>query len=218
MSSDLTSDYLQEPRSLDYSLLKKVWEWTCNIVLGLVQLRFVVVFGESLITNFRISALLVLIKCSLFAWFTLFRRMPAKTSRSPYEWFIAVGGTWSCMLVIPSGTSDILLGQLLQSFGTVFSILAMYSLNKSFGIVPANRGIQTNGLYRIVRHPLYAGYVLSFSGFLLNNYHPINLSVLSCWLLFELLRAVREERFLSQDPEYRAYMKKTRYRIIPGIF
>jgi len=31
-------------------------------------------------------------------------------------------------------------------------------------------------------------------------------------------RAILEERFLCQYPEYREYMKKVRYRFVPGVF
>jgi hypothetical protein len=38
-------------------------------------------------------------------------------------------------------------------------LAATLRLGRSFGIVATNRGIQTGGLYRIVRHPIYAAYV-----------------------------------------------------------
>jgi protein-S-isoprenylcysteine O-methyltransferase Ste14 len=33
-----------------------------------------------------------------------------------------------------------------------------------------------------------------------------------------LLRAIREENTLAADPQYRDYMQRVRWRVIPGIF
>jgi protein-S-isoprenylcysteine O-methyltransferase Ste14 len=33
-----------------------------------------------------------------------------------------------------------------------------------------------------------------------------------------MLRAICEERTLARDPEYRSYMERVRWRIIPGLF
>ena len=42
----------------------------------------------------------------------------------------------------------------------VVSLGAFLSLGRSWGIIPANRGVKTGGLYRVVRHPIYASYVI----------------------------------------------------------
>jgi hypothetical protein len=34
----------------------------------------------------------------------------------------------------------------------------------------------------------------------------------------QILRLLAEENLLSKDPEYRAFMAKTRWRLVPGIF
>ena len=45
----------------------------------------------------------------------------------------------------------------------------------------------------------------------------LGLCLFLVWLTIYVCRALVEEAFLKQTPEYRAYMKKTRYRFIPGI-
>ena len=97
-------------------------------------------------------------------------------------------------------------------------IVAILSLNRSFGIVPANRGIKTGGLYRLVRHPLYLSYVVHQIGYVLNNWSEYNICVFVGATLFQVLRIYREEQFLISDPAYRAYMSRTRSRLIPGLF
>ena len=44
-------------------------------------------------------------------------------------------------------------------------IVGKITLGRSFGIVPANRGIVDKGPYLLVRHPIYAGYLVSHLAF-----------------------------------------------------
>jgi protein-S-isoprenylcysteine O-methyltransferase Ste14 len=91
-------------------------------------------------------------------------------------------------------------------------------LGRSFGLVPANRGIVSSGLYRVVRHPIYLGYLVTHCGFVIANPLNWNLAVLIVADAALMFRAVLEERTLSKDSEYRAYMQRTRWRIVPGLF
>ncbi len=79
-----------------------------------------------------------------------------------------------------------------------------------------NRGIVTRFPYNIVRHPAYIGKnLLWFIEFLfLSQKH---LGLLIGFFIIYLLRAWTEERHLKKDPDYVAYMKKVKYRFIPGI-
>ena len=109
------------------------------------------------------------------------------------------------------------LGVSLLLFGFFVHFGAKLSLARSFGVVAADRGIKAKGLYGFVRHPMYAGYILSHIGFLFLAPSIWNLSVyLGAWLLF-LARVLAEERILRANPEYVAYMARVRYRILPGL-
>ncbi len=110
------------------------------------------------------------------------------------------------------------LGLALLLIGMVIHIGAKLSLNRSFGIVAANRGVRQNGLYRFVRHPMYFGYVVAHTGFFLTSASVWNALVYGfVWSLF-VARIYAEERVLSEDAAYRAFKEKTRYRLVPGIF
>ena len=85
-------------------------------------------------------------------------------------------------------------------------------------MVAANRGVKTNGLYKYIRHPLYSGYVFSLTAFVLQNASIYNFVILAGVLGFKLLRIFAEEKLLLQDPEYKAYAEKVRWRIIPYIW
>jgi protein-S-isoprenylcysteine O-methyltransferase Ste14 len=77
-------------------------------------------------------------------------------------------------------------------------------LRRSFGIVPANRGIREGGLYRFVRHPLYSAELLSVLGVVIVYPSARNVALWTIACCLQWLRACAEERFLSQDATYRA--------------
>jgi len=96
-------------------------------------------------------------------------------------------------------------------------------LNLSFGIVAANRGVKNSGLYKIVRHPMYAGYFLSLSCFAMQNV-PDEASlirngiILTVTLIGLIIRIKYEEDLLIKDPQYKKLLKTTPYRLIPKVW
>jgi protein-S-isoprenylcysteine O-methyltransferase Ste14 len=85
-------------------------------------------------------------------------------------------------------------------------------------VAPANRGIKLTGPYRLVRHPMYAGYLLVHLGVLILMFSPINVLIYAIGWWAQILRILAEERLLSQDPAYADYMGRVRWRLIPGLF
>ena len=102
--------------------------------------------------------------------------------------------------------------------GLYVQISAKVVLGRSFGIVAANRGVKVQGPYRVVRHPMYAGYTIIHVGFLLAFPSVLNLALYSSELAIQIARLFREERVLRQDETYREYSARVRYRLIPKIF
>ena len=75
------------------------------------------------------------------------------------------------------------------------------------------------GLYGVVRHPMYAGAVLFFVGMPLWLESPAAtvLAVVPVFLI--VLRITVEERFLRRElPDYEAYTRRVRYRLIPLVW
>lgn len=105
----------------------------------------------------------------------------------------------------------------LQIFAILWQLASKLSLGRSFGLLPANRGIVTRGTYRIVRHPIYFGYLLGHASFLIASFTWYNLWLMCALYFFQVLRIVEEERLLKADPAYRQYMSQTKYRLLPGI-
>jgi protein-S-isoprenylcysteine O-methyltransferase Ste14 len=97
-------------------------------------------------------------------------------------------------------------------------ISAFFSLNRSFGIAPENQGTKKTGMYRLLRHPMYSGYLLTETGFVLSNFSAFNVSILFTAAIFLVLRLLAEERLLIEDKAYQTYSQQTRWKLIPYVF
>lgn len=75
------------------------------------------------------------------------------------------------------------------------------------------------GPYRWIRHPMYAGMLLSMTGTVLilgSGWALLPLSVASCALV---ARTALEDRMLRRDlPGYEDYARRTRSRLVPGVW
>jgi len=74
------------------------------------------------------------------------------------------------------------------------------------------------GLYRIVRHPIYASELIFHIGYLLGNASSRNLLLVILVTAGQVYRLLAEERLLRGDGAYLDYVKAVRYRLVPGIF
>lgn len=169
----------------------------------------------------RITLILIVIAASLTVGLSLFSRVPASRDWSPVSFVLSVGGTYYFVLfqlTVAEPAVPEWVAASIQIVGLTWEIFAKLSLNRRFGIVPANRGIACHGAYRFVRHPIYLGYVIVDAGFLLANFSARNCAVVALQLGLQTARIYREERILSNDVAYQAYRKTVRYRIIPGLF
>jgi protein-S-isoprenylcysteine O-methyltransferase Ste14 len=166
-----------------------------------------------------VSALL-LVGELLVIFFVVFGRRASESSTSTREWLIAFGGTAAPLMVAPGGTQIAPTGVIAALFliGITLQVAAKLNLNRSFGIVPANRGVVTTGFYGIVRHPVYASYLIGHVAFLLLNPTPWNACVYATALALQIARMGAEEGLLSRDPAYAAYRESVRYRLVPGVY
>lgn len=163
--------------------------------------------------------MLILISEGAVVLFILIRRPTDRISLRPADWLYAMAGTALPLLVAP-GEMPLAArtGAILIAIGTFFHVGAKLSLARSFGAVAANRGVKQIGLYRIVRHPMYAGYVMTHVGFLLLQPSWWNLGIYILAWSFMILRIRAEERLLFQDPDYRAFAARVPYRLFPGVY
>lgn len=167
----------------------------------------------------RLSVLLIVVTETIVAVLLLVRRDPDETRHTWQTWITTTGGTLAPFLLRPTDVGDdILIGQILQIFGVVVQIVALAALNRSLGLLPAHRGIKSEGIYRFVRHPLYTAYTVTFAGYLLNNLSIYNGIVVVCGMAFMIMRIYCEEELLRQYPLYASYADKTRWRLIPSVW
>jgi protein-S-isoprenylcysteine O-methyltransferase Ste14 len=177
-------------------------------------------FWKNFVQTGKWTSLLWIVSEGLVVLLLVFRRDSRRLSRSPWDWLVALVGTFTVLLVRPATTAITLesVGIALQVAGTLFAIYGKIYLGRSFGIVAADRGIVVGGPYRIVRHPIYLGYLVTHVGFLLTNWSARNIALYIVIYFFQISRILAEERILREDESYRAYCQRVRYRVIPFIF
>jgi protein-S-isoprenylcysteine O-methyltransferase Ste14 len=105
-----------------------------------------------------------------------------------------------------------------EVIGMVFTQISRIYLGRRFGLLPANRGIVASGPFRLMRHPIYSGWLVLTIGFLIAYPTPRNFGMLILSLPFLVWRMDLEEEHLNADPEYREYAEKTPYRLVPGLY
>lgn len=151
----------------------------------------------------------------------LLRRPSKLTSRNIGDWIAAIGGTFITYLY--TGQAKPIFSFIVPTAYVVMIVTAFLStvciinLGRSFGLVPANRGVKTELLYGIVRHPLYLLYTVYDIAVISLAFSTHNCCICILHALFSFLRAKREEKILMQDEAYREYVSKTRYMFLPGV-
>ena len=168
-----------------------------------------------------ILGIILLVSESLPVFLILTRRQSKAMSDKTVDWLLALIGSILPLLAVPVAAGALVSPGLcgaIMLIGLYVQISGKLILGRSFGLIAANRGIKVAGPYRIVRHPIYAGYTIIHVGFLLGFPSLWNLVLYSTELAIQIGRVLREELLLSQDQSYRDYAARVRYRLIPMIF
>ncbi len=214
METVLTEQSSQEKPAINYGHI------TSKAALIVVYLIFVYAHLQALTTGgFRLSLVLFLAFESVIITMVFLRREAASIQRSPVAVVAALAGTFFVLGFRPVGqTEDLLLGQAIQILGVVLQVGAALSLGRSFGLVAADRGIKTGGLYRIVRHPIYFAYIVAQTGYIISNLSGWNVALFSIGTGFQVMRINYEESLLSDNAEYQRYLQTVRWHLVPGIW
>lgn len=197
---------------------RRLFEILCNLALAWIYGHFALKFYDDFILNYKISSLLFLIQETILV-FMFFTRPPSvEFSTSPQDWLWGIVGTYPVMLMQAGGQEHtaILFIQIPAMLWVIFGYL---SLGNSISIIPAHRELKRKGAYRFVRHPLYAGYIVSLLCVLLNNLSLYNAAIIALTYFGTIMRIRREERFLLiSNPQYAEFMQQTKYRLFPYIY
>ena len=148
------------------------------------------------------------------------RRPPKESSRAVLDWVVTLAA-FTLLAARPldrSPTSWSWAFEAIQLVGVAGALWSLFALGRSFGLVAANRGLQTRGPYRFVRHPLYAFYFTVWIGYVLESPTLRNVASFSLAAVCQFVRLHREEIFLSRDPSYDDYRQLVRYRLVPRVY
>jgi len=161
------------------------------------------------------SAVLTCAFYGLIIWCYVRRGPAVATSRSVTGYVAAVAGTL-LPFTIPMfrgaapAAGQVYATTVLVLAGTAWEVWSLRSLGRSLSIIAQAREVVDRGPYRWIRHPLYAGEIVSVLGIAISVGTP---GAFAVWLTFcglQAYRALREEEILLQAlPGYRAYRART---------
>jgi protein-S-isoprenylcysteine O-methyltransferase Ste14 len=160
---------------------------------------------------------------ALLVFLYLIRSAAKSTTRSFITKTIAVVATFLPftipLLSKPSNNPNILLsGSLVTIFGMAIAIYSLSTLGRSFSIIPQARRLVQTGPYKLVRHPVYLGELISILGVVLARPSAIAMAIYCLLTILLIYRALQEEKLLAGIfPEYETYALR-RARFIPGVF
>jgi protein-S-isoprenylcysteine O-methyltransferase Ste14 len=177
--------------------------------------------GSDFLNTGRVTGLLLLASEALVVILTVLRRPAGLVDRSPRARVLMVVSLIGPALVTPASIPALLpefTTVAVSACGLLVVIIGKLSLGRSFGLMPANRGVVSTGLYRVVRHPIYMGYLVTHAAFCVANPTIGNLVILVAADIALLVRAVCEEQTLAKDAAYRDYQQIVRWRVLPGVF
>jgi len=151
----------------------------------------------------------------------LVRRPARVVTQHMGDWLLAFGGTFTPVLLRPNGLHPawgLTWGLVLQFCGVVLCLSSFLALGRSFGFAAADRGLMRRGPYRIVRHPIYAAYVVLLVGYLMQSFSLRNVAVAVLATAFNVGRIRAEERVLASNPAHEAYRSRVPWRLVPGLW
>ncbi len=167
----------------------------------------------------HVTGLLLLVSETLVVVMTAIRRPAAIIDLTWQARVVAAVSILGVPLIRPIGDALVpdMYTALASAAGLAVIITGKLTLGRSFGLMPAHRGLVCTGIYGWVRHPIYAGYLVTHVSFLIA--HPVwwNVVLLVVSDVSLLVRSGYEERTLARDPEYVGYMERVRWRVLPGV-
>ena len=133
----------------------------------------------------------------------------------PGTWYALSGSAWWA-------------GAAVQGTGVIVTLLAArtLSLKELMGLDPSRQAsprdqakpLETGGLYRVVRHPIYFGWLLFVGGAPLMTSTRLLFAVISVVYLVIAIRFEERSLVANFGAPYEAYRRRVRWRLLPGIY
>ena len=190
------------------------------MIVILFTLLSINLFGDFMRTG-HVTGLLLLASESLVVVLTVIRRPARLVDRSfnaALMTVVSLAGPPLLRAHSDAGLTPDVVTAMVSAVGLGLVVLGKIALGRSFGVVPANRGVVVGGPYSVVRHPIYTGYLITHVAFLVANPAPWNAAVILIADAALVLRALMEERVLSADAEYQGYCQRVGWHLVPGVF
>ena len=118
----------------------------------------------------------------------------------------------------PGNVASPAVGLALVILAAGLSLVSLLTMGRLFGVRPAWRGLVTRGPYKLVRHPIYLSYVIADIGYNLQEWNSVTLLLVLIGWASLVYRIYAEERVISQDAGWPAYLAQVRYRLFPGLW
>src|SRR6266545_2753956 len=152
-------------------------DFTVRLAIGaLFAMMTANLLGDFLSTG-RVTGLLLVVSESLVVILTIMRRPAALVDRSAAAGVVTLMSLAGPPLLraahVTAAMPDIVTA-CISATGLILVITGKITLGRSFGLVPANRGVVVGGPYVFVRHPIYTGYLIAHFAFLIANPTPLN--------------------------------------------
>jgi len=201
----------------------RLTEWLLRgfalLLMGVIVFRW----GHAwMIDHSRWTVLLLLVCEGYTLMLILLAHRAVQRDLSPVAMIATVYATCAVALLNDQGTVRLvpeLIGVGLQLASMAWQFTAKVFLGRSFGLLPAQRGLVTTGPYRLVRHPIYFGYLIGHIGFLLANFSWRNAAVLALLYVAQVIRIRREEAVLAATSgDYQRYQQRVRWRLLPLVY
>jgi protein-S-isoprenylcysteine O-methyltransferase Ste14 len=169
----------------------------------------------------HVTGLLLLVGETLVVILTVVRRRAVQVDRSVAAGILTMLSVAGPPMLrasdVPSLVPDVATA-MISAVGLGLVVIGKMALGRSFGLVPANRGIVVRGPYTVVRHPIYTGYLITHVAFFIADPSGWNAAVILIADTALILRALMEERVLSADTEYQSYCRRVGWHLVPGVF
>jgi protein-S-isoprenylcysteine O-methyltransferase Ste14 len=192
-----------------------------RLLIGTLFVLLSVRLWQDFVKTGHITGLLFLVSEALVVVLTIVRRRAQLVDRSLRTAVVTTISLVGPVLLRPAGGMSLVpdaVSATVAAVGALIVISGKVTIGRSFGIAPANRGIVARGPYNVVRHPIYAGYLLTHAASLAAYPSMWNVLVMVTADCALVLRALAEERVLSADREYEVYCNRVAWHLVPGVF
>ena len=203
--------------------------WDRPVVTDLLSRAMIVVLFTMLSINLlgdflrtgHVTGLLLLAGESLVVVLTVVRRKALYVDRSVAAGVLTLLSVAGPPMLRASDVTPLVpdvATAMVSAIGLGLVVVGKMALGRSFGLVPANRGVVVRGPYTFVRHPIYTGYLITHVAFFIADPIPWNAVVILIADTALILRALMEEKVLSADVEYQGYCQRVGWHLVPGVF